>query len=378
MKIGIVGKPNSGKSTFFKASTLADAKIGNFPFTTIDPNMGVSFVRVECVESRFGVKCNPNQGYCIEGKRFVPIDIIDIAGLVPDAHKGKGMGNQFLDNIRQANALIHVVDASGTTDKEGKACSEHDPTEDIEFLENELNRWFFSILERNWKKVNDKKDIERQLSGLNVSSKNIQTVVEQLGLGENPRKWSQDQKFEFSRKLRETVQPVLVAANKVDKEESNKWVGKLMKEGAVPCSAEAELALKEGSRSGLIKYIPGDKDFEVVRRLNERQENALKKIRKVLENYGSTGVQDILNRTVFEILNYIVVYPVSKNLKDKKGNILPDAYLMPSGSTALDLAYKIHKDFGENFISAINVKTMQRVGRNYELKDNDVIEILHK
>ncbi len=378
MKIGIVGKPNSGKSTFFKASTLVDAKIGNFPFTTIDPNIGVGFVRVECIEKFFDVKCNPNQGYCVEGNRFVPVELIDIAGLVPDAYKGKGMGNQFLDNIRQANALIHIVDASGTTDKEGKECSSHNPIEDIEFLENELNRWFFSILEKNWKKINDKKDIEAQLSGLNVSLEEVQKVIENLNLKEDPQKWSEEKKFEFSKKLREEVQPILVAANKVDKEESKKWVNKLVERGAIPCSAEAELALKKASKKEFIKYLPGDKGFEVVGNLNEKQKKALEKIKNLLNNHKSTGLQEIINKIVFDILNYIVVYPVSKNLKDKEGRILPDAYLMPAGSTTLDLAYKIHKDFGDNFISGINVKTKQRLGKNYELKNDDVIEILHK
>jgi hypothetical protein len=377
MKIGIVGKPNAGKTTFFKALTLIDAKIANFPFTTIEPNIGYGFVRVNCVEKEFNVKCNPKQGYCVEGKRFVPVELIDVAGLVPKAHLGRGMGNKFLDDLRQASCLIHVVDASGTTDEEGKSCLEHNPLKDVEFLEEELNKWFFSILERNWKKINKREDIAKQLSGLRATLDNINETILELNLDENINKWKEEEKFNFARKLREKVQPILIAANKVDKKEAEKWIDKLIEKGAIPCSAEAELALRIAARKNLIKYIPGDNNFEIIGNLNEKQKEVLDKIKTLLKKYGSTGLQRILNKAVFEILNYIVVYPVSKDLKDKEGNILPDAFLMPPNSTALDLAYKIHKDFGDKFISAINLKTNQRLGRDYKLKNNDVIEIIH-
>jgi hypothetical protein len=376
MKIGLVGKPNAGKTTFFKAMTLVDAKIGNFPFTTIDPNIGFGFVRVKCVEEEFKVKCNPNKGYCIEGNRFIPIELIDVAGLVPDAHLGKGMGNKFLDDLRRADALIHVVDSSGTTDEEGKECEEHNPLKDIEFLENELNKWFLSILDRNWKKIDNTKDIAKQLSGLKVSLNKIQKICKELDLNENTRMWKDKEKIIFGTKLREETQPIIIAANKIDKLKYNKWLDKLIEKGAIPCSAEAELALREASKHKLIKYIPGDNDFKIIGKPNHMQKQALEKIRSVLKKYNSTGLQKILNKIVFEILNYLVVYPVSKNLTDKDGNILPDAFLMPQDSTALDLAYKIHKDFGDKFISAINMKTKQRLGKYYKLKNNDVVEII--
>jgi len=376
MKIGIVGKPNSGKTTFFKALTLIDVKIANFPFTTINPNIGYGFVKVNCVENEFKVKCNPKQGYCINGKRFIPIELIDVAGLVPGAHQGRGMGNKFLNDLLQANALIHVIDASGTTDEEGKECKEHNPLKDIEFLEYELNKWFLSILERNWKKINNIEAIAKQLSGLKVNQKIVQDVIVALNLCEKVIKWSQEDKFSFIKKLREKVHPILIAANKIDKEEANKWISRLIERGAILCSAEAELALKEASKKGLIKYIPGENNFEIIGNLNEEQKKALEKIKNLIKEYGSTGVQDTINKIVFDILKYIVVYPVSKNLKDKEGNILPDAFLMPSNSTTLDLAYKIHRDFGDKFISAINLKTNQRIGKDYRLRNNDVIEVI--
>jgi hypothetical protein len=377
MKIGLVGKPSSGKSTFFKAATLIDAKIGNFPFTTINPNIGFGYVRVECPEKFFNVKCNPRQGFCVDGNRFVPVELIDVAGLVPGAHEGRGMGNKFLDDLRQADCLIHVVDASGTTDCEGRECSEHNPMEDVKFLEDEINYWFLSILERNWKKISDAKDIAKQFSGLKVSLSAVSEIIKQLNLDEKVREWTGENRLNFVAGLRKKVQPILVAANKVDKPEAEKWTEKLIKLGAVPCSAEAELALKEAEKNKLLKYIPGDKDFEVIGQITDKQKAALEKIKELLKKFNSTGVQTIINKAVFEVLNYKVIFPGGvKKLTDKEGRVLPDAFLMPSNSTALDFAYKIHEDFGKKFITAIDVKTKQRVGKDHKLKNLDVIEIV--
>ncbi len=376
MKIGLVGKPSSGKSTFFKAATLIDTKIGNFPFTTINPSIGFGYVRVSCPEKFFNVKCNPRQGFCIEGNRFVPVELVDVAGLVPGAHEGKGMGNKFLDDLRQADCLIHVVDASGTTDSEGKECSEHNPLEDVKFLKDELNRWFLSILEKNWKKISDAKDIAKQFSGLKVLLSVISEIIKELNLDEKVKTWTSEERLNFVTKLREKVQPILIAANKVDKPEAERWIGELTKTGGVPCSAEAELALKEAEKNNLIKYIPGNKDFEIIGEVTDKQKLALEKIKELLKKFGSTGIQVIMNKAVFEVLQSIAVFPVVKKLTDKEGRILPDAFLIPPNSTALDFAYKIHEDFGKKFITAIDVKTKQRVGKNYKLKNLDVIEIV--
>ena len=377
MKIGLVGKPSSGKSTFFKAATLLDAKIGNFPFTTIQPNIGFGYVRVECAEKFFNVKCNPRQGYCIDGNRFVPVELIDVAGLVPGAHEGRGMGNKFLDDLRQADCLIHVVDASGTTDSEGRECMEHNPMEDIKFLEYEINHWFLSILNRNWKKVTGVKELAKQFSGLRVSVSDIQNLLKTLELTEKVTAWKDEDKEKFIKSLREKGLPIIVAANKVDKKEAEKYLPDLIKHGAILCSAEAELALKEAAKHNLIKYIPGDKDFEVIGDLNEKQKEGLEKIRILLKKFKSTGVQKVINGAVFDILKYIVVFPGGvKKLSDKDGNVLPDVFLMPPDSTALDFAYKIHADFGKKFITAIDVKTKQRIGKEHKLKTGDVIELV--
>lgn len=377
MKVGLVGKPSAGKSTFFKAATLIDAKIGNFPFTTITPNVGFGFVKVECPEKFFNVKCNPRQGYCIDGNRFVPVELIDVAGLVPDAHLGKGMGNKFLDDLRQADCLIHIVDTSGTTDAEGKECIEHNPSEDLDFLEKEINYWWLSIVEKNWKKINNEKDLAKQLSGLRVNVLDVKEVIEKSGLNENLRKWEEADRMKFIKQLREKKLPIIIAANKIDRPEAKKWLPKQIERGAIPCSADSELALREAAKKNMIKYIPGEGNFELTGEINEKQKEALERIRTLMKDFGSTGVQKIINKAVFGLLNYLVIFPGGlKKLSDKQGNVLPDAFLMPPNSTALDFAYKLHQDFGDKFIAAINVKTKQRVGKDYKLENGDVIEII--
>ncbi|OYT43412.1 MAG: hypothetical protein B6U88_01150 [Candidatus Aenigmarchaeota archaeon ex4484_56] len=375
MKIGLVGKPNAGKSTFFKAATLIDVSIGDYPFTTIDANKGYGFVRVECPEKFFNVRCNPRQGFCIHGNRFVPVELVDVAGLVPEAHLGRGMGNKFLDDLRQADALIHIVDASGKTDLNGRKCEEHNPIEDIKFLEEELNHWYLNILDRNWKKMRDIKDIAKQFSGLKIKEEDIRKVIKDLSISEDIYKWDAEEKKMFVKKLRENAQPMIIAANKIDI--TDKYFEELKKFNAIPVSADIELALRNASKNKLIDYIPGDNNFKIIGKINDKQKDALKKIEDFLNKYKSTGVQEIINKVVFELLKYIVVFPGGvKKLSDKEGRVLPDAFLMPPNSTALDFAYKIHEEFGKKFIAAINVKTKQRVGKDYKLKNGDVIEII--
>ena len=375
MKIGLVGKPNAGKSTFFKAATLIDVSIGDYPFTTIDANKGYGFVRVECPEKFFSVRCNPRQGFCIHGNRFVPVELVDVAGLVPEAHLGRGMGNKFLDDLRQADALIHIVDASGKTDLNGRKCEEHNPIEDIKFLEEELNHWYLNILDRNWKKMRDIKDIAKQFSGLKIKEEDIRKVIKDLSISEDIYKWDAEEKKMFVKKLRENAQPMIIAANKIDI--TDKYFEELKKFNAIPVSADIELALRNASKNKLIDYIPGDNNFKIIGKINDKQKDALKKIEDFLNKYKSTGVQEIINKVVFELLKYIVVFPGGvKKLSDKEGRVLPDAFLMPPNSTALDFAYKIHEEFGKKFIAAINVKTKQRVGKDYKLKNGDVIEII--
>ncbi|MBI2662155.1 redox-regulated ATPase YchF [Candidatus Woesearchaeota archaeon] len=396
MLIGVVGKPNVGKSTFFKAATLADAEIANYPFATIKPNTGIGFVKIDCVDKEFGRQCNPRTGYCSKGKRFIPIQMIDVAGLVPGAHEGKGMGNQFLDDLRQADVLIHVIDAAGSTNEKGESIEpgSYDPCEDVKFLEVELDMWYLGILKKGWEKfartiVQEKQDItlalSKQLSGLGVDDKIMEEVIDNLSLNkETPQKWTDQEISKLATALRIKTKPMIIACNKVDLSIAKTNLKKLQetfsKYEFIPCSADSELALKEAAKANLIEYLPGDSDFQLKspEKLNERQLNALEFIRtNVLQQFQSTGIQHVLDTAIFQLLGYMAIYPggVSK-LEDKDGNVLPDCFLLPKESTALDFAYKLHTDLGKNFIRAIDVKTKRTVGKEHLLQHRDVVEIV--
>ncbi len=376
--IGVVGKPNSGKSTFFSAATLAAAQIASYPFTTIKPNRGVGYVKVKCACKDFNVKCNPQNSICKNGTRLIPIEMLDVAGLVPGAHEGRGMGNQFLDDLRQADALINIIDASGSTDSEGRMCEAgtHNPEGDIKFLEEELDLWFAGLLKKDWAKITkaiseSQKDpakiMAEKLSGLGISEKQIAIAMRDSGLAVE----------DFGRALRRVTKPIIVAANKSDLKEAQNYIPELSKTGVIPTSADSELALRRAAEKGLINYEPGANDFSEAKELSAEQKKALEFIREnVLKKFGNTGVQQCINRAVFEVLNLIAVYPVEdeNKLTDKNGNVLPHAYLVQKGTTARELAYKVHTEIGEKFVAAINVRTKKRVSADYELKDGDILK----
>ena len=393
MLIGLVGKPSVGKSTFFKAATLAEVEIASYPFTTIKANHGVGYVKVDCIDKEFNTQCNPNHGFCINHNRFVPVDLMDVAGLVPGASEGKGLGNQFLDDLTKADVFIHIVDCSGTSNEEGKSIEEnHDVSKDVKFLEDELNMWYFNILTKVWKSFSRKAEQEdisfseavaKQFSGLKVKEYQVKAVLLKLNFEGRPSQWKNNQLMAFASELRKETKPMILAANKVDLDRGKENYEKLKKDFPeliiIPCSADSELALREASKAGLIDYISGEKDFEIVGELNEKQKAALNKIKEnVLDKFSEgTGVQAILNAAIFELLEYIAIFPASANkLGDSKGNILPDCFLLPPKSTALDFAFFLHTDFGNNFIKAIDAKTKRALGKQYELKHRDALEIV--
>ncbi|MFA5019913.1 MAG: redox-regulated ATPase YchF [Candidatus Pacearchaeota archaeon] len=391
MLIGIVGKPNAGKSTFFKAATLADALIANYPFATIKPNTGMAYVKIKDLASEFGKISNPREGFIKSGWRFVPFELIDVAGLVEGASEGKGLGNEFLNDLSSADALIHVVDLSGETDHEGKPTSDYYPGKDIIMIENELDLWYVGILKKAWKsfsktmeveKSNFSQGVAKQFSGLKVKEEDVKYVMLNSSINfQHPSKWTENEILEFARELRKKTKPMIIAANKIDRPNGKENFEKIKEEfnyPIVPCFAEGELALKEADKHRLIDYIPGESEFKSLKKLNERQESALESIGRILKEYKTTGIQDILNKVIFEILEYIAIYPAGAKLTDSKGNILPDCFLMPPNSTALDFAYRLHTDIGDNFIKAVDIKTKKAVGKNYKLKQGDGLEIMTK
>ncbi len=395
MLIGIVGKANVGKSTFFKALTLGDVLIANYPFATIKPNSGIAYVKIDCVDREFSRQCSPREGHCINHKRFVPVQVIDVAGLVPGAHEGKGLGNQFLDDLRQADALIHVIDIAGSTNEKGEPVEpgSYDPANDIKFLEVELDMWYLGILKKSWEKLSrqalmEKKhpyrEIARQFSGLKVTENMAKEIIARLNLNEgDATKWTEQNLKDFAQELRKATKPMVIAGNKIDVSNSNANLERLRNQfpeySIIPCSAESELALKEASKAGLISYVPGENNFEIIdeNKLNLKQNNALKFIKEnILDRQGTAGVQQIINFSVFDLLKYIAVYPGGVNkLEDQYGRVLPDCFLMPPGTTALDFAFRLHTDFGENFIRAVDVRKKMPVGREHKLCHRDVVEI---
>jgi ribosome-binding ATPase len=386
MEVGVVGKPNVGKSTLFKALTLADAEIANFPFTTIKANVGVGYVRSKCPCRQYNTTCNPRNSVCKGGSRFTPIKLIDVAGLVPGAHEGKGMGNQFLDDLRQADALIHVVDISGKTNEGGEPAENHDPEKDIAFLIDEVNLWFAAIVKNNWNKVKSKIKYENKkivielmgvLSGLGITEYHVKKALQDAGL-EGKSDWTDEDCERFAIRLREISKPIIIAANKIDQGKTNydRLKGKY---DMIPVCAEAELALREADKAKLIEYVPGDAEFKITGQPDEKRKKGLEYINeKILKAWGSTGAQQVLNKAAYDTLGLITVYPVENEnkLADGKGMVLPDSFLLPKDSSALEMAYKIHTDIGDKFIGAIDCRTKMKVGKDHKLKDCDIIKII--
>ncbi|TKJ22574.1 MAG: redox-regulated ATPase YchF [Promethearchaeota archaeon Loki_b32] len=398
LSIGIIGKPSSGKTTFLNAACLTHAKVSEIPFTTIEPNKGVAYVRSKCVCKELDVIDNPQNSICIDGTRFIPINLIDVAGLVPDAHKGKGLGNKFLNDLIKADILLHIVDITGSLDKTGKLISvgENDPYDDILFLENEINLWFKEILEReDWTKftkgilTEKRKVVEAlydRLSGVKINKRQIILSLRNSNLeSKSPSSWTELERLEFVKSLRRIAKPILILANKIDKDISIKNLEELKnkyEDPIIPCSALAEHFLRKYHEDKIINYVPGLNDFKLINedKLKEKELDMLKKIKiKILDLYGGTGIQKALDYASFSIANQICVYPVSdvNTYSDNKNNILPDAFLIEKGTLLRDfVGEKIHSELAANFMFGIDAKTKKRLGENYELKDRDIIRIV--
>jgi hypothetical protein len=387
LSIALAGKPNAGKSTFYKAATMADVDVGNYPFTTIDANRGVSYVRTECPCLDLQARCDSE--HCREGKRYVPVELLDVAGLVPGAHEGRGLGNQFLTDLNETDALVHVVDFSGTTDLEGEATEGHDPREDIDFLEAELDAWYLDILEKGVTRyenqhmadVDPEAVLAEQLSAFGISAAEIKQVVLSLGFEVAPLEWDPAQKETLAREIRKRTKPLVVAANKMDTPEARANWTEITADPAydhvefVPVSAHAEKALKNADEQGVVEYAPGSDTFEILTELPDEQAAGLEQIREFLAEFGSTGVQQALEAAVFDVLGLKAVFPGSASGEWSKGPFR-DCFLLPGEATAEDFAYHLHTDIGEGFLHGIDCREKRQVGADTVLDHRDVLEVV--
>jgi ribosome-binding ATPase YchF (GTP1/OBG family) len=382
--LALAGKPNCGKSTFFRAATMAPAEIANYPFTTIDANVGVAFFRTECPCRDLPARC----GNCHDGARFVGVNLIDVAGLVPDAHKGKGLGNQFLDHLRQADAILHVVDASGSTDSEGNpvGVGSHDPRSDITFLEHEMTMWIVGILDKHWGKLQRSaqsktysihQGVAEVLTGLKISPEDVRDAelegkidLAHADAGGLER---------FCREIIRISKPMVPVGNKIDLA-PEAMVESLKKDGLLFATAAGELALRNAAHTNLIRYLPGDPSFAVLQgeSLSPQQKAGLDRIAAVMKKFGGTGVQQAIDHVIREVLGLIVVYPVEDEhrFSDSRGRVLPDAFLMKKGSTPRDLAFMVHTDIGKGFLYAVDARTRMRIKDTHVLSHGDIVRIV--
>ena len=424
MRIGLVGKPNVGKSTTFSALTQTPVDIANYPFTTIDPNVGVAWIplrepcacsalrakreadgRLESIsvdDPRKGSICSPNTGSCMAHNRLVPITLVDVAGLVPGAHEGRGRGNQFLSDLARCDALIQVVDVSGSTDLEGNPVGEggSSPVEEHEFLLGELDAWIRGIIESSWqrgaRRVQSEGDkalvtyLLDQLSGIGANESHVSSGIAEVSNQHPdagvPWSWGEEELTTLAKTIRTGLFPICIAANKADRAVEGSWnqLEEMVTSSGgilIPTSAEAELALSRASAAGLIQHRPGEEGFTVTEEgesnLSEAQRNALSSIGESLAKWSGGGLVGLVGDIVFDRLDRRVAYPVQDETHwvDGEGNVLPDAILIPEGTTAKGLAYAVHTDLGDGFIRATDARSGRVIGADHEIQNGDVIRI---
>jgi hypothetical protein len=388
LSLALAGKPNAGKSTFYKAATMADVDVGNYPFTTIDPNRGITHARTRCPCLDREERCGDE--HCHDGKRYVPVELLDVAGLVPGAHEGRGLGNQFLDALTNADAILNVVDASGGTNEEGEPVEvgTYDPVEEADFIEEEMDRWLAGIVDRNWESIERKsrapdfdldEALTEMLTGFGATEADVAAVLRGLDYPVDPIQWDGADRQRRARDVRARTKPIVLVANKVDVAPPEN-VDRLREtdKPVVAATADGELALRNGAEAGVVDYDPGDEDFAVLGDVSEAQRTGLERIREVMAAHGGTGVQQAIDAAVYDLLDQVTAFPVQNESKwtDAKGNVLPDAHLLSRGSTPRDLAFEIHTDIGEGYLHAVDARAGRRIADDYELAEGDVIKIV--
>ncbi|KAF1986883.1 P-loop containing nucleoside triphosphate hydrolase protein [Aulographum hederae CBS 113979] len=410
--IGLVGKPSSGKSTTLNSLTDATSKVGNFPFTTIDPQRAMGYLQVPCACGRLAAanpsqfselpgRCKPNYGGCVDGKRSVPIELLDVAGLVPGAHMGKGLGNRFLDDLRHADALVHVVDVSGTTDAEGKTTRGYDPSQDIVWLRSEIVRWIQGNLMEKWGSIKRRhvavkstavETLQNQFSGYGSTSTIVARCLDRLALKEPLQDWSNETIEKVVNAFTDEKFPTVIALNKIDHADADKNIAKIAKmqppETLVLCSAISEVFLRRLTKQGFIRYTEGadyldtredliddgDPDGGGLKEMDDKLKSRIENLKDlVLYRFGSTGVVQVLSRAA-ELLGLVPVFPVRNIHTFSSGStgsnaVFRDCVLVKRGSTVGDVCRKVMGDVTIAFVETtggvrVSEHDLVEVGKN--------------
>lgn len=381
---------------WFSLNSLTDAqaKTGSFPFTTIDPNKATGYLQVECACNRLDKKgkCKPNYGWCDDGKRYVPIMLLDVAGLVPGAHLGRGLGNKFLDDLRHADALIHVVDVSGTTDAEGKATRGYDPLQDIEWLQDEIFRWILGNLTERWGSIKRRHTatkssiidtLQNQFSGYGSTADTVARALDSIKEPIGPLEaWTNDEISIVVKAFMAEKFPTVLSLNKIDHPDADKNISKIVRKypdtKAVLTSALTEVFLRKLEKQGYIKYEPGTEFIDTyqdlgedsgLKPMEEKLSENIERIRdSVLYRFGSTGLVEILKKSA-EVLQLVPVFPVKNNASKTE---FRDCVLLRAGTTVGSAARKI---MGDVPIAAIEGPGGSKIAESDEIRigHNDIL-----
>ena len=345
MKIGIVGLPNVGKSTLFKALTKKQVDTSNYPFCTIDPNVGVVAVPDERLQQLADL---------YHSEKIVPaaIEFVDIAGLVKNAHKGEGLGNQFLSHIREVDAIAHVIrnfQDENVTHVAGKI----EPGEDLNTIETELAMADIATIEKVLIKIESKiKSNDKDAPGQKIILKNIIIALDKGKKPDIAELKDDEQKFIKGLSLL-SLKPELFIEN-IGEEQLNNFKPAIPNSIPICAKLESELADLDGTEA----------------------KNFLKEL-----NIKKTGLDQLIVES-YKLLNLITFFTA--------GPKESHAWTIVSGTKAPAAAGKIHTDFEQGFIRAeiINWKNlldaggeipakekgqMKIEGKDYIMRDSDVV-----
>lgn len=307
----------------------------------------------------------------------MPIELLDVAGLVPGAHQGRGLGNKFLDDLRHADALIHVVDVSGTTDAEGKVTRGYDPSVDIAWLRSEIVAWVRGNLGQRWGGIRRRhvavkatavETMQAQLSGYSANAQIVARALDRAGVRNVPLEdWDEPTIDRVVEAFVDEKFPTVIALNKIDHADADKNIAKIAKmhdpESIVLCSAISEVFLRKMAKQGYIRYTPGseyldtredliadgDPDGGGLKELDEKNKNRIENLKDmVLYRFGSTGVVQVLKKAA-DMLGLVPVFPVRNTTTFGSGAseskyVFRDCVLVNKNSTVGDVARKVLGD----------------------------------